>query len=396
NMFLAAAVYFKQRFAANTWITSNYQSSILTVYCATNLASTMHLARHQNRDAYPKRILHSLLLNLAVFVLLAFSTLFFTDVSAEQYFVFVLLMDFGTSLAAGMCQNGLFSYVGRFAQPQYTQGIMAGQAAAGVMPCLVQIVAVLAAPSRVTTDPGEDRSNDDGQSAESACTFFVIAALVSLWALGSFLYLDRRQTARSVSSEVSHMFEHDVGPEKHVPMGYLFNRLKWLALGIFLDFAVTMFFPVYTAEIESVHMRHDGREGEVPDCLRPAAFVPMALLLWNMGDLLGRLAPGAPRLNIGHQPFALFAISVCRIIFVPLYKASNVHGRGAVIPSDVFYLLFVQFPFGLSNGYIAGSTMMAAGDWVEEDERDAAGGFMSVMLIGGLTFGSLVTFLVEP
>jgi len=37
--------------------------------------------------------------------------------------------------------------------------------------------------------------------------------------------------------------------------------------------------------------------------------------------------------------------------------------------------------------------MMGAVEWVDVDEREAAGGFMGLMLVAGLTVGSLLSFL---
>jgi len=65
-----------------------------------------------------------------------------------------------------------------------------------------------------------------------------------------------------------------------------------------------------------------------------------------------------------------------------------------VVPSDAFYLVAVQFLFGLTNGYLGSTCMMGAGEWVDVEEREAAGGFMGLMLVGGLTVGSLLSFLV--
>jgi len=68
------------------------------------------------------------------------------------------------------------------------------------------------------------------------------------------------------------------------------------------------------------------------------------------------------------------------------------HGEGAIVQSDFFYLVVVQFLFGLSNGYLGSSCMMGVGEWVEEEEREAAGGFMGLWLVGGLAVGSLGSF----
>lgn len=39
--------------------------------------------------------------------------------------------------------------------------------------------------------------------------------------------------------------------------------------------------------------------------------------------------------------------------------------------------------------------MMGAGQWVPEGDRESAGGFMSLMLVGGLAAGSLLSFFLS-
>jgi equilibrative nucleoside transporter 1/2/3 len=87
-------------------------------------------------------------------------------------------------------------------------------------------------------------------------------------------------------------------------------------------------------------------------------------------------------------------MSVARLGFIPLYLLCNVRGQGAVVSSDAFYLFVVQLLFGMTNGYIGSSCMMGAADFVSPDEREAAGGFMGLMLVGGLTTGSLLSFFI--
>ena len=70
----------------------------------------------------------------------------------------------------------------------------------------------------------------------------------------------------------------------------------------------------------------------------------------------------------------------------------NIRGKGAIVESDFFYLVVVQMLFGLSNGYLGSTCMIGAGQWVEPDEREAAGGFMGLCLVAGLAFGSLASF----
>ena len=86
-------------------------------------------------------------------------------------------------------------------------------------------------------------------------------------------------------------------------------------------------------------------------------------------------------------------VAIGRVIFIPMYQLCNINGQGAAVKSDIFYFL-IQFFFGATNGYLGTSCMMGASHWVVADERPAAGGFMSMVLVGGLAAGSLLSFSV--
>jgi equilibrative nucleoside transporter 1/2/3 len=152
-MFLAAAPYFYRRFQSSEWAATHFQPSILSVSTVTNLGSVVILAKSHRNASYEKRISLSLIINVAVFTLLAFSVLA-KDVPVGAYFFFLMVMVFGASLATGINQNGVFAYVSRFACGEYMQAIMAGQGVAGVLPCIVQIISVLAVPERKEGVPG--------------------------------------------------------------------------------------------------------------------------------------------------------------------------------------------------------------------------------------------------
>ena len=135
------------------------------------------------------------------------------------------------------------------------------------------------------------------------------------------------------------------------------------------------------------------RSESSPRLFAPATFIPLAFLFWNSGDLLGRLATLLPSLTWTNYPRLLFLASITRLIFIPLYLLCNIKGDGAIIESDLFYLFVVQFGFGLTNGWLGSSCMMGAAEMVDSDEREAAGGFMGLALVGGLSVGSLLSFL---
>ncbi|KAI9742572.1 MAG: hypothetical protein M1818_003712 [Claussenomyces sp. TS43310] len=391
NMYLAAAPYFAKRFASDGWILSHFQSSILTVGTVMNLLSNLVLAKLQAKASYPKRIGLALLINIIAFALLSVSTTFFRNISAGGYLGFLLTMVFCTSLATGLCQNGAFALAAGFGHPSYMQGIMTGQGIAGVLPAMAQIISVLAVPPpRPHLESDAPAPPPPHESSTSALIYFLTAAVVCIITFLAFIPLVRRHNRlveANMMESVTSVEEAERARRKVVGLLTLFKKLHWLALAIFICFAVTMFYPVFTAQIIS----NNASPGKGSRILQPSSFIPLAFLLWNLGDLLGRMLSILP-FSLTRRPLLLFAFSVARLIFLPLYLLCNIGGRGAAIPSDAFYLIVVQLGFGLTNGWLGSSCMMVAIDWVDDGEKEAAGAFMGVALVAGLSAGSLLSF----
>lgn len=389
-MFLAAAPYFYSRFESDDWTRLHYQPSILSVSTVTNLGAAYTLAKLQKNASYPWRITLSLLMTSAVFAVLALSAVVMTDLSPRAYFGFLMVMVFGASLATGINQNGVFAYVSGFGRAEYTQAIMSGQGVAGVLPCIVQILSVLAVPPKGGNDgPDEGPSMPQTSSSRSAFVYFLTSTAVSVIALLAFLYLLRQQpySRHEILKDDDETITEDCEDSKTVSLWTLFVKLRFLAFAVFFCFMVSMVFPVYTAEIQSVN---DPATSRIYD---PTVFIPLAFLVWNLGDLAGRMVVALPRMSLGQYPQMAAIFAIARVMFIPMFQLCNINGEGAVIKSDVFYLL-VQFFFGATNGFLGTSCMMGASHWVVADERPAAGGFMSLILVGGLAAGSLLSFSV--
>jgi equilibrative nucleoside transporter 1/2/3 len=391
NMLLAAGPYFQSRFASSDRLLDNFQASELAVSSITNLGSMLVLTNMQARASYPRRIVMSLLINLFAFALLALSTWFALGVSPNAYFAFLVLIVFVTSLAAGLCQNGVFAFVSGFGQPRYTQAIMTGQGVAGVLPCIAQIVSVLSVTKSRSDEPAQD---GPGASAPvpgtAAFAYFLTATVICASTLVAFLYLCRRHNAKGAAAHedmTTSVSSLDQPRRNKVPLAVLFRKLRWLAAAVFSTFTVTMMFPVYTQRILSVNATNSSSR-----LFQTPSFVPLAFLFWNTGDLLGRLLPAVPRLSLIHRPKLIFVLAIARVGFIPLYHLCNIRGQGAVVNSDLFYLVVVQLLFGISNGYLGSMCMMGAAEWVEPEEREASGGFMGLCLVAGLAFGSLISF----
>ncbi|KAI1814825.1 nucleoside transporter [Poronia punctata] len=389
NMFLAAAPYFQLRFETDEWALQFFQPAITSVSTISNLVSMGILTKKQQSASYPFRIKLALCINVVVFMLLTVSSKTFLDVGTRTYLFFLLTMVALTAWASGLLQNGSFAFVSSFGRPEYMQAVMAGHGIAGVLPSLVQVVSVLVAPppeAGLEAGPGEE---DKGSAA---FIYFLTAVAVSLAAMVAFVPLVQRHNKVVENRMIEHMAasmtsleEAERAARKVVGMRTLFGKLPWLCSGIFLCFTVTMFFPVFTPKVLSVTP-----SGAANALLKPAVFIPLAFFFWNLGDLLGRSF--SLTVSLRHRPFALFILSVLRIAFVPMYFLCNLHGSGAVVGSDLFYLLLIQLPFGLTNGWLASNCMVAAGEWVDESEREASGGFMGLCMVAGLAFGSLLSF----
>lgn len=399
-MFLAAAPYFQTRFSTDPWILANSQSAIMSTSTIINLIAMLILTNKQSSANYPLRINSALLLNAAVFALLTLSTTTFLDASPRSYLAFLLLMVGAAAWAAGLMQNGAFSFAASFGRAEYTQAIMAGQGVAGILPPLTQMLSFLAfsGPTGGNPHPSADGEGSEEEGATAAFIYFLTAVVLSAVTLVASVPLVRRhakiQELRRSLSQSSTPVEgatesEDAGAaaRPYVPLTVLLGKLRWLAAAVAMCFVVTMFFPVFTAKILSVN---DG-EGASRVFL-PGAFIPLAFFFWNLGDLAGRVSTMFPALSLRHRPRWLFAFSMMRWGLLPLYLLCNLHGRGAVVESDLFYLAIVQVLFGVTNGWLGSSAMMAAGEWVADGEREAAGGFMSLCLVGGLTVGSVLSF----
>ncbi|ROT38322.1 nucleoside transporter family [Sodiomyces alkalinus F11] len=407
NMFLAAAPYFELRFQDNVWISQNFQSAILTISTLTNLGAMFLLTNLQEKASYPFRINLALVINVFVFLLLTTSTSAFLDVSAEQYFVFILTMVACASWGAGLIQNGAFAFAASFGRSEYIQAVMAGQGVAGVLPPLAQIFSVLAVPaSDASHDPDQEVSGDEGDEAggssgsTSALIYFLTAVAVSLFTLVAFVPLVRRHIrvveSRAIAASIGSIDSVELRRRRAVSPLTLLRKLHWLAAAVAICFSASMFFPVFTSKIFSLrYMPRDDGDGAttVPRLFQPAAFIPLAFFVWNLGDLSGRMATVLP-FSLRSRPPLLLAVSVARLAWLPMYLLCNIRGRGAAVPSDLFYLVVVQFLFGLTNGWLGSSCMMAGAEWVDDGEREAAGGFMGLCLVAGLSLGSMLSFSV--
>jgi equilibrative nucleoside transporter 1/2/3 len=235
----------------------------------------------------------------------------------------------------------------------------------------------------------------DGHSAsspKSAFIYFLTATFISGLCMALFMVFLSRHGISLLSGSIF-LGRSDENPRepartKPVPLLVLLKKLRYLCFGVWFTFCTTMAFPVFTQSIISVHT-----ENPTSRLFQPEVFIPVAFLIWNTGDLLGRISCGWEMFTV-KSPHMLAIMSLARIVFIPLYFMCNISGKGADVESDLFYML-VQLGFGFTNGWIGSNCMMLAPAYVDEDEKEACGGFMGLCLVFGLAVGSFLSFLIN-
>jgi equilibrative nucleoside transporter 1/2/3 len=236
--------------------------------------------------------------------------------------------------------------------------------------------------------------------------YYITASLISIASVLLVLTthkLKEQATYLSLTELVDEDFttcptDHDIqeiepAQTGHVGFGVLWNKLKLIVLSIFLIFSITLIFPVFASVIQS----NNASSGKW--YFQKNVYIPFIYLLWNLGDLLGRILCGIPRCKmLISDPHRLIVYSVARLAFIPLFLTCNLHPSGghssAWIQSDLWYMA-LQFIFGLTNGQLCTSCFMTVRDYCDTDEeKEAAGGFTTVFLSVGLAAGAVLSYLL--
>lgn len=160
-----------------------------------------------------------------------------------------------------------------------------------------------------------------------------------------------------------------------IPLSELFRKLWVPSMTVYLVFTVTLAYPVFASRILSSTLG-----------LPPQLFIPLVFLVWNFGDLIGRIICAFPKLVITSDR-ALIGYGIGRLVFIPLFVLISMWKTR----NDVVYLM-LHMIFGITNGHLCSSAFIQMPKYVDEKEREAGGGFMTLLLSSGLTTGSLISF----
>ena len=161
---------------------------------------------------------------------------------------------------------------------------------------------------------------------------------------------------------------------------------------VFLTFTVTLaLFPSYISDLKSSH------ECENHIRLYNDLYVPFSFVLFNVGDLIGRiLAEYIPVDRIENFSRKLVACAILRIALVPLFLmclTTTGKDNSMVIRSDIFSLS-VQLLFAITNGLFVSTSFMWSPQLVGTTTslQERASETMTLALYFGLLCGSFLAF----
>jgi equilibrative nucleoside transporter 1/2/3 len=457
NSLLSAVPYFSQRLADFPMLQRTISSNIMFISTLTSSILFIYFVFKRTKEGtdstavYSRRIILGELIIALAFLLLAVSCLLGTGVNQILYFIFVMIVIFVSTIGTALTQNGSFAVVNLF-DPIYTQSIMVGQAIAGILPPVLYIWSQLGNKSSSGSSSSNNGSGSGGTegnagpeigngiSSGSSFLSFIVSSLISVLALCLYNLLVQKMPERlpSLASFFSHgrtniysmvsldqtvrarepnNHPHSDEPEAEIlavpannaisPFQLVYQRLRIPALNIFLTFSISLLFPVFLPVVKPINSNYD-----------ETVFSTFALFIWNFGDLLGRVVCGLEFFAAATPRSSKFYLSyaVARFGFIPLLFLCNINGKGALLNSDLWYIL-LQFLFGFTNGHLSTRIMMLASTINhdksesppgpdsetflpsnspdgerEKAEREAAGSFMTLAISLGLTCGSLFSF----
>lgn len=400
NAFLSASAYYGERFSHSLTLVKIYSSTMMTVSTLTSTCYNYYLSQVQKGVNYNSRVNVGLLLTVIVFIFMAITciSMWFITMKDIVFYVILMLMVLLSSAATCLAQNGTMAIVNVLGGI-YANAVMVGQAVAGVLPAIALIISILVVGEKTKDELGYI-DKDYG-----VFVYYITASLVSLASMAllwwvnvykvhtQYRLLDETlQEPQSIDEEVGE--EEPIVQQTYVPFGALWSKLKYIVMTIFLTFGITLIFPVFASTVVSVNSKSDFR------FFKKDIFIPFIYVIWNLGDLLGRIFCGTPGSRfLINDPRKLVLFALLRLTFIPLFLTCNTKelagGESSALINSASWYIMLQFLFGLTNGQLSTSSFMIVGDFCDtDDEKEAAGGFTTVFLSLGLAVGSVFSYLL--
>lgn len=360
----------------------NFSSTVMTTSSLVNLLANAYLANKPFN--YRWRVVYGEVFIAVSFLVLAIVSDLLN--APSLWFILVVLVVLASSVGCALVQNGILAITQHISDPQYALSMLNGQAVAGVMPALLPLIV-----------SGASASGSSGSTLILAMFTFLSVTVLS----GASLYLfkDKRNerfvemaenaaydelptTTPSNSSTNSafngdtSQFEQQQNVEENPSTLAIFKLIEAPSIAILLGFGSSLCYPVFANTVKS---RSLGSE----------YFQPITHLVWNSGDLIGRIICSSSAKYRITNPKLLISYGALRFLFVALFILNSWLNN----PSDILYWLLMLL-FGVTSGHLISSAIAAAPLTVPPKLQPAAGGVLGLVISVGLLIGSAVSFLV--
>lgn len=346
NALLSASLLAKQKLAETSVSLGTYSSSVMITSTVTSLASNLVLL-YLPAD-YAKRVRHGLVIIAGSFLVLG---CFGGVISGTKWFLLLLLVTGVSSLGCALVQNGAMAITQTIPGSTHSLSIMIGQAVAGVVPPLIPMVI------------------GDADVKVMAVMNFITVCFLAVIAYVLFGTKQNKPFLQTAEDNMANKF-----PETEELM--IASRHMWGPIStILLGFAVSLSYPVFANHVES-------------DKIPFQYFSPLSHLVWNSGDLLGRMLCLLPQLRLTSDKWMVGHSAARFLIIVFLVLLERTQDRS----HDVLYLL-VMLVFGTTGGFFISNAIARTPQCVPHELQPAAGEIISLTIAVGLSIGSVVSFI---
>ena len=399
NVFITEREYFARKFIderatrGHEGVFANFEGAFAMAYAMANVFANALGARARTSDGRRDEGARAGVATPLVLVGCAIGTsamMTYANASAWLVYAHTMAVIVVVGAASAVAQGNGFALASDL-PPAYAQAVMSGQAASGVAVSIVAIITTAGA---------------NGASDAQARAYFFIAACVLFACAGATWWLDsipfyrkHAEAAREALAALESMREtsglleidgEDDGELETSAAGEAaftavdFGECQKYRASVAVTFVVTLsVFPAVTSAIRSEH----GVFG--------ALWSPSLFLLFNVGDLFGRLLATAypkspPRGDV------LLKLAALRLVFLPIIAACDVSISHWMIPSvfksECWSLAFIA-ALAVTNGWLASVAMMHGPSRAPAALRASEAFDLSFALVLGIFLGSVLSFL---
>ncbi|RDD43130.1 Equilibrative nucleoside transporter 3 [Trichoplax sp. H2] len=396
HIFYTASTYFSAQLEGTPYqhVIENYM--MLAYSLPTIIVGAVNIMLLRRIDVR-KRIIFSLSVLIVSFI--ATTVLAKLNTSNWKYTFFVLTLTIivlSSTFGGTIYCASLFGLVSIFPK-EYSQALIIGNALSGIFTALANIMSLVVTHSARRSGVGY---------FISGTAILVIAMIIQLvleknvfarYYMKAHLEYDVQQKKKLLEDDEAQLSDTD-DEDMYVPYGnnklkrlhYVFMKIWPIALAAFwcnvISFCV---FPSVVTRGISIYRKSN-------TLLTGPLFIPVTCFLMDAtADIVGRILSRwilFPRQN---QGILLLLISLCRVIFIPLFLYCNIHPRKHLpvkIYSDIAYMVLIML-CGFSHGYITTLCTMYAGKRVPPQFSESAGAIIYYFVTVGIAAGTAASFV---